>query len=324
MQGYEPELRPQNIPQWIAKGFDTIAGKPIHWTASQFTEARWADNLVRFKPKAYYYTKMDGMPAGRSLGAEAVAITFDFSSMSFGDAVTRNVIQSFDPNLPQPWLKDAHGHDTTRREAHHFDKKEWLKSVGRATWRSLTKNAGEDWFAALPYIYCMKWQRQALSKWRPGFKLVADNNNNGGSLIINERGEITGDYQAPGVVDLWSRFTVYNVFTLMFRDGYDWLGNRFKKIAAHQYHLHPHIPDNPALAVILGVGKTARYFVKSFIKASLFMVPAVPFFWITRTPQSKWKSPLVLGGAAPDQFGLGTTRPVRRGDSLRPDGTFFV
>lgn len=304
--------------QYVAKGFDEVLGRGIQSGARLFTSNKaLIGNTVRFRKKLLFDRhQQPGALPGRSLGAEMVAVTFDFSAMSFGDGLARNVIQAFDPNLPQPWFKDKDGLATTRGQG-KFDAAEWGKSLLRSSWRIVTKNAGEDWFAALPYVYQMKWQRQAIAKipgffedgkiintadeHRPfgGFKLGSDHNNNGGSLKINKDGHVTGDYQLGGVLDLQGRFVGYNVYTLIYRDLYDMIGNTIKKVRDGDLHMNFHMPKHPLVSVIDSAAISARYFAKSFIKANLFMQPSVPFFWITRVPQSKRRSNFVLEEALP-------------------------
>ena len=315
--------------QYVAKSFDVVFGKPIEAfvrvLAPESKKEGWVQSALRFRPGAYFHST-PGLLTGRSLGAEMVSVTFDFSAMSFADAMTRNIIQAFDPNLPQTWFVDKDGNPTLRTRG-HFSAKNWARSAMRATWRSLTKNAGEDWFAALPYVYQMKWQREAISKipvfdpYAPGanlkhgkqfdgFKITSDRNRNGGSLIVNPDGKIIGDYHLPGLIDLQFRFVGYNVYTLIYRELYDTIGRGIKDVWKNGFHPHWHMPSNPLAAAVDAVGAGGRYLLKSAIKANLFMQPAVPFFWVFRTPQSKWKSEIILQGGAANQNNIGTWNPM--------------
>lgn len=269
--------------QWIAKGFDVVFGKPIAFAAKSLAPKgkgdEWVRSATRFRTKAYFYNKSEGLPVGRSLGAEMVAISFDFASASVGDATARNIIQAFDPNIQKPWIVDG-----------KFDFDKWAKSTVRAGWRVLTKNAGEDWGAALPYVYQMKWQRQAFAKLFPGSKLMFDYGWNGGSLKVDHAGKVIGDYQLAGALDLQCRFVGYNWYTLMYRDAYDAIGRNLKDWKKNHYKIVIDPGTNPIESTLGGIGNTMRYVAKSFIKANLYMQPAVPFFWAFRTPQTKWRA----------------------------------
>ncbi len=289
--------------QYVANVFDHVAGKPIE-TVAKWMNPEWAKTVTRFRPTNYYHN-VAGMQMGRSLGAEVVAVTYDFAAMSLGDGAVRNMIQAFDPNLPQPWWIDKNGNATTRDKG-HFDFGKWAHAVGRASWRVVTKNAGEDWAAALPYVYQLRWQRNMLSKFVPTFAYSSDRNRNGGSYIVNDKGDIVGDHQLVGLLDLQGRFVGYNVFTLMYREIYDGIGRRLYHAYKHGVSFDFHIPSNPIASVIDGLSTIGRYLIKSTIKANLFMQPSVPFFWITRTPQSKWRSEFILENAQPGQSSVGT------------------
>ena len=318
--------------QYVAKSFDVVFGKPIQYfvrsIAPASKKAMWVEDVLRFRPKAYFFST-PGQRMGRSLGSEMVAVTFDFSAMSFADAMTRNVIQAFDPNLPQTWFVDKDGHPATRAHG-KFNVQKWSQSALRATWRSLSKNAGEDWFAALPYVYQMKWQREMLSKipvFDPyaadaknkhghefdGFKISSDRNRNGGNLVVNQDGKIIGDHHLPGIIDLQLRFVGYNVYTLIFREFYDAIGRGIKHTLKHGVDWKWELPKDPIGVAVDAVGNSGRYLLKSAIKANLFMQPAVPFFWVFRTPQSKWRSELILQGGDPSQNPIGTWKPQATG-----------
>jgi len=304
------DWNPNEPLHWVAKGFDTVIGKPISWAARTIGGAEkgeeYVNSATRFRTKAYFFDKKIGHYAGRSLGAEMVQVSFDFACASMGDASTRNIIQAFDPNVQKPWIVDG-----------KFDADKWMESVGRATWRVLTKNAGEDWGAALPYVYQMKWQRQAISKLFPGSKLMLDYGWNGGSLKVDHMGKVNGDYQLAGALDLQGRFVGYNWYTLMYRDGYDAISRNVKKWHDHGFQLDAKLPDNPIESVLGGVGNTIRYVAKSFVKANLYMQPAVPFFWAFRTPQTKWRASPVSPDH-PSGYGIVNTQmmdPTRVGSN---------
>lgn len=293
-----------NMSQKIAKGYDTVFGKPIqafvHAVAPAGKTAEgvllkdaYSHNATQFRYKTYYHTQPGQMP-GHSLGAEIVQVTASFAAGSLGDAGTRNIIQVFDPNNVKVWMVNDKGDPAKAGEKKHFSFDKWAKSTLRTTWRVVSKNMGEDWAVALPYVYQMRWQRGLLANHFPDSKLVLDNSLNGGSMLVNKQGQLIGDFQLPGAIDLHSRFVGYNWYTLMYREAYDAVGRQFGKWADSGYSLKPHLPTNPIAAVVDNVGYSARYVVKSFIKANLYMNPAVVPFWAVRVSQSKWRAPVIV------------------------------
>lgn len=107
-------------------------------------------------------------------------------------------------------------------------------------------------------------------------------------------GPIIDSYAKPGALDLQLRFTGYNWYTLMYRESYDMVADTFKSLRLNDGKLpNLYIPDHPFHAAVDTIGSTLRYVVKSGIKAGLYMTPAVPTFWITRTPQTKFKGIVV-------------------------------
>lgn len=309
--------------QAVAKGIDATLGRGIKATVKGLASLKHgpeqaeaiAKNALNFRQKRWFpiYDKnghqllephaegMIGPPApvrelGRSYGADIVSFTTDFAMASVGDALTRNVIQAFDPNVKKSWLVNDAGDPAARGEKKHFVVKEAAKSLVNSSWRILTKNQGEDWAAAIPYAFQMKFQRQFLSsifeKRFDGHKLVFDHNWNGGAFRVNQAGKIVGDYQLVGALDLHLRFIGYNWYTLMFREGYDTIGNALKKWKDDGFAIHaPQFPENfnPITTPIDAVAHAARYVTKSFIKANMYMQPAVIPFWVMRVSQSKWR-----------------------------------
>jgi hypothetical protein len=294
--------------QAIAKGIDATLGQGIKSGVRMFANIahtpehaeRIAKNAVTFRQKRRFeYIDDHGKlqtELGRSYGADIVSFTFDFAAASVGDALTRNVIQAFDPNVKKSWLVNDEGAPAARGEKKHFLLGEGLKAFGRSSWRILSKNQGEDWAAAIPYAFQMKFQRQFLSsifnKRFDGHKLVFDQNWNGGAYRVNKAGQIVGDYQLVGAMDLHARFVGYNWYTLMFREGYDTVANAFKHWKQDGYAIHaPRLPEhfNPITTPIDAAAHAMRYVAKSFIKANMYMNPAVIPFWVMRTSQSKWR-----------------------------------
>ncbi|MFZ4541283.1 MAG: hypothetical protein ACOYNL_05660 [Rickettsiales bacterium] len=305
--GYTPEKWEWSAKkplQAIAKLFDVSLGRGIEKSVTALSTfkhspevaAQIGKQAVTFRNSKIY----DGTVAkGRSYGADVVGFTFDFAMASIGDASTRNIIQALDPNVKKTWFVNDDGRPALRGESKHFVFSEWVKAVGKTSWRILSKNQGEDWAAAIPYAFQMKYQRQALgkifNKQFDGHQIAFDNSWNGGAYRVNSKNQIVGDYQLAGAIDLHARFVGYNWYTLMFREGYDVIGSAFKKWKDDGFAIHPHLPDaNPITAAVDGIGATARYVAKSFIKANLYMNPSVIPFWLFRVPQSKWRSNHVI------------------------------
>lgn len=315
MMDYHPETFAWDSAkplQALAKVFDVAFGKPIAAmtravghvqgkSAAEIETSVW--NAVNFRSKAYYHNLggkilPDGRAMnGRSLGSEMVNISFDFAMASIGDSSTRNFFQMIDPNIRKSWLVNDEGKPAKEGEQRHFDFSKFMQSTGKAAWRVLSKNQGEDWAVALPYVYQMKWQREALShSFRnelKGAKLGFDNSWNGAAYKVNAEGQVIGDYNLIGAVDLHARFVGYNVYTLMFREAYDKIGIGLDAWKKNGYHLDVHLPENPLAAVAHEAKEAVRYVAKSVIKANLYMNPSVIPFWMMRVPQTKWRSGMI-------------------------------
>ena len=308
---------PQKPLQAVAYGIDATLGRGIHYTVRKLAELKNPAQAKNIADKALTFreTKLTNGMLGRSYGADAVGFTFDFAMASVGDALGRNLVQLFDPNVKKSWLVNDEGKPSGKGEAKHFVFGEWAKATGRSAWRIFSKNQGEDWIAAIPYAFQMKFQRQfissILSNRFDGHQIVFDNSWNGGAYKVKNTldkagkiidSKIVGDAQLAAAMDLHARFVGYNWYTLMFREGYDTISNAWSQWKENGFAIHPHLPQhlNPLTATIDGVGQAARYVTKSFIKANLYMNPAVVPFWILRVPQSKWKGKQFLReGAAP-------------------------
>lgn len=350
LKGYEPTAgwnKSQPL-QLVAKGIDMTLGRAIEGAVRGIAGLKYDSkkaaeigrNAVNFRdtnPKYTYQYKVghnNYIPMqGRSYGADIVSFTFDFAMASIGDAMTRNIIQSFDPNVPKTWKLNEQGEIAKKGDKWHIDWSEWLKSVGKSTWVIFSKNQGEDWAAAIPYAFQMKFQRKFLTKIfenkMDGHHLVFDHGWNGGAYKVDATGKIVGDMQLAGAIDLHARFTGYNWYTLMFREGWDSVGNAFNKWRENDYKISmPTLPEhfNPLTATVDAIGDSMRYVTKSFIKANLYMNPAVVPFWLFRVPQSKWRADhFIQEGAEPHLV------PQPRGfqahsnvhyDSFRTDSTF--
>lgn len=309
---YNPEQINKAKPlHWVAKTFDVAFGKPIAEMTRGISRLNGATlekaelnawNSVNFRTKLYFHGK-DGLiknglaQNSRSLGAEMSSISFDFAMMSIGDAMTRNFIQMLDPNLKKTWWLNDQGKIAGAGEKRHFSMTKWVQSTGKAAWRIFSKSQGEDWAVALPYVYQMRMQRALFSKFLKeevkGSKIFFDNSWNGAAYKVNAEGKIVGDYNLIGAMDLHARFVGYNVYTLMFREGYDMLSHKFKQWKADGFAVHPHLPQHPVHAFAKGSKDLVRYVIKSTIKGNMYMNPAVIPFWLVRVPSSKWRGGLV-------------------------------
>ena len=268
--------------QIIARTVDEFAGRPIKWAVHTVTQSQdLAERTVRFRPMSYKFSGRFNEKGGRSLGEEAIGITFDFFSASVGDAFGRDLVDVFDKNVKKTWL-DEHGHVKIDEAA---------KAAVKSAWRYVSYNGGEDWAVAIPYAYFMKTQRYLLNKVSPGFKFDANEGLNGSAFKVNNKAQIIGNYNAVGAFDLQSRFTTYNIGTLMYREAYDWVGNMLKGTPTNLYgapdakHEHRTIGET--------IGDLAKWTARSAVKGVMVMTPAVPFFWITRTPQTKYKGTFI-------------------------------
>ncbi len=323
LPGYHPELALTtkdltHYPlRYVARAFDRIAAPPIKSFVRAMPIANphinknlLANDVVRFRPKSFYegYQKTLTNPSGsgRSLGHEIVAITFDFAMGSTGDAWGRQIANSLDPNITNSWYKDG-----------YFDTRQFAKAVGKQAWKILTKNQGEDWAAALPYVYQMRWQRQAINRFTPGFKFLSDRVRAGWQ--VNKEGQIIGSFTPSLALDFQLRFTGYNWYTLMYRDMYEEVADTIDDFRKEGALPSPHIPGDPFHAVLDAAAYSFRYITKSAIKATIYMTPAVPFFWMFRVPQAKYKG--VGYHLAPDYSDLAQRR--NSGLVMGPDGVHY-
>lgn len=273
----------KNPLQFIAKTIDTFIGTPIRHTVNFVG----GDGMraTHFRPNQYVY-KPDGKNDyyGRSLGFESVMITFDFFCASIGDAMGRDIAGWFDPKVKKDWTDDKG----------HIKFPEALKSLGKSMWRYVSYNGGEDWFVALPYAYFMKAQRAAIDKFSPGFAKDFDASMNGGSFKVRQHGSdphynIVGSYNLEGIFDLQTRFTVYNMGTLLYRELYDKAAHMLRGEHMNLYGA-PDAPQDPNKSMASKVGDVGKWAVRGMIKGLINMTPAVPFFWISRGMQSKHRA----------------------------------
>lgn len=268
---------------YIARTFDAVLGTPI--------KAAFGEEAVTFRSKKTFSNTKNAdaiqralagerVPVsyinGRSLGEEMVGVTFDFAAGSFGDALGREVVAVADPNYHKDWVKDG-----------HINFGELGKSMGKSLWRIVSYNQMEDWAAALPYAYQMRAQRSLLGHAFPGSKFTLDHQNNGGSFLVDKEGEIKGSFMTSGALDLQARFMGYNFYTLMFRDTYNHAAIKLAEWKDDGFAVHPHLPSKPIASAEHAASETAKYVAKSFMKSMLYMAPAVPFFWMFRSPISR-------------------------------------
>ncbi len=319
LEGYSPQEFDHSKPlQWLAKGFDVTLGNAIKHTVKLGARlGHTPEEAARIAEKAVQFRQSLNGGLGRSYGGEVVNVTFDFAMASIGDAAARNFIEMLDPNTAKTWLVNDKGETAQKGEKSHIDFGKMVRGLGSTTWRILSKNQGEDWFAGIMYVYQMRAQRHLLShafndRFK-GHQVVFDNNLNGGVYKVNNAGQIVGDYQLPGAIDLHARFVGYNWYTLMFREGYDQIAAGFQRWKDDHFAIHPHVPEfmqHP----LESTGWLARYMTKSLIKANLYMNPAVVPFWLFRSPQSKWRG----GAIHPDAPNLNPENRLQVPNAFEP------
>jgi hypothetical protein len=277
MKGYDSSksLTEQENPlQYIAKGIDSVVGGPIRWMVGAVAGEQAGIDAVSFRP-----TKWEG---GRSLGNEVVNVTFDFFCASIGDAMGRDIANNLDPNIKQKAWHDEKG---------KFSITATVKNIAKTAWRYLSYNGGEDWAVAIPYVYFMKAQRSVINHFSPGFKYDFDRSLNGGAFKMDDENKIKGSYGVEGAIDLQSRFMVYNMGTLMYREAYNHVADKIAGKPSALYGAPD--ADHGKKGILEKIGDLGKWTARSIIKAGIYMAPAVPFFWITRTAQSKHKAAFV-------------------------------
>lgn len=264
--GLEKKLLPS-----VAKFIDETAGKPIKFLAKK-AGSKDADGWVKFRP-----TKN----GGQSLGQEAVGITTDFFCASIGDALGRDIADCLDPNVKHKW-QDTKG---------HIEPLKALEEAGKSVFRYFTYNGGEDWAVAVPYALYMRFQRNFIDKhFSKGFGYDSDRSLNGGSFKVNGAGNVTGNYNLAGALDLQGRFTAYNIGTLMYREAYNHVGHLLNGKDSSLYGSIEERKENHKEQGVFGkIGDLCKWAVRSVIKGTIIMTPAVPFFSMFRTPQTSYK-----------------------------------
>lgn len=280
MAGYNPKLPAKNFVQRIAKTYDVIAGTPIKGLVNALGYD--GEKFLTFRP-TLKYAGYEGM--GRSLGHEVVGVTFDFGAMSIGDFWGRKIADALDPSMKLDWV-DENGNIDPMKAGMRF---------ALNSWKAVTYAAGEDWAVAVPYVLTMHHIGTPLmNKAFPGYRRDYDRNGCGSSLLIDDHGHVRGNFTTAGVFNLWERFTTYNIGTLLFREAYNTIGNKME-YTMRTGRVPPYLtpdpydprPTEPTLAD--NAAWTAKWLGRDAVKASLYMLPAVPFFWVTRVPQHKYR-----------------------------------
>lgn len=267
----------QYIPtlvRFAAKTLDTTLGKAIYKTTHLITgDPIQARRAVTFRDTRQYgaYNTLKKDVWGRSFGHESLAITFDFGMASLGDYAGREIANLFDPNIKKTWLDDG-----------KINMRKAIGSLGQHTWTALSRAMGEDYFAMLfGYPYVVRFSRNMLNRFSPGFKFDSDYALNGGSVKVDDTAKIMGNYQLEGMTDLSFRFTIYNWYTKMYRDFDDWARDKFTRKMKGENDI------GILNEVINGIVHFPGYFIRTAIKMTAIMVPSTFFFFITRSPQSK-------------------------------------
>ncbi len=280
MKGYSSamklsEISPSKPLHYVAKSIDTVFGKPIKFTAEMLGKSpEAAEDFVRFRPTRDFVKG----EKGRSLGHEAVSITFDFFCASVGDAIGRDIASILDPHVKHDW-KDDKG---------HIKYPEAIKTGAKSLWRYVSYNGGEDWAVSVPYSFFMRGQRNLINRYSKGFGYDSDRGLNGGSFKVNKSGDVVGNYNMAGILDLQGRFTAYNVGTLMYREAYNNIAN---KISGKETVLYGSASEKHGKKQSVGekIGELFKWTARSVVKGVIYMTPAVPFFSVFRTSQSKYR-----------------------------------
>ncbi len=275
-------LNQKNPLTFVSKLIDIVAGAPIEATVKNVAKVAGheapellAKKAVTFRPS---YRHSSFMYNGRTLGHEMSSVTFDFFCASVGDAWARDLAGLVDPNAKKEWMKDG-----------HIQWPSAVKQAMKSTWRYVSLNGGEDWAVALPYVYFMKAQRSAIEHYSPGFMYDFDRHMNGGSSKFTG-GKFVGDYNRAGAFDFQTRFTMYNMGTVAYREMYAHIADRF-----HGKHTALYgAPDKePEKGIINNVSNGLKWIARSVVKGGIYMTPVVPFFWATRPSQYKYKGAII-------------------------------
>ena len=280
----------KNPLQFLAKSIDTFVGKPLEITVNAFGGD--GAQFTHFKPTKYkriypqeHFSNNFKTPRstntvyGRSLGEETIALTFDFFAASIGDAIGRDIVGLFDPAVKKEWVDDKG----------HVKLPEAMKSLAKTAWRYVSYNGGEDWAVALPYVYFVKAERNLIDKVSKGYQFESDIALNKGCLKMNtlfNEHRATGSYSMEAILDYQSRFTAYNMGTLLYREAYDKAAHALKGEHISLYG-SPDVPKKEHETIGKKIHDTAKWGLRGIVKGFICMTPAVPFFSITRATQNR-------------------------------------
>lgn len=281
MRNYSPNTYDAKTATWlqkVAKFTDDTVGKTLKFGLTKVYSEEKANQILTFRE-----TRPQGNTGemGRSIGAEMTVVTGSFAAMSVGSGIMRNILLGiFNPTERSGWLKNG-----------SFDLLHTVKRTLSKAWEIVTYNAGEDAAVALPYVFYMRAQRNWLDKVYPGFRYGSDLVDNGGSFRVDSKGEVLDQQVWAGFWDIEGRFTVYNIFTQMYRDAYDKAGEILKKWKDNSFALKtPDFVKNPTIIpgkVIETTKGTVRYMAISTIRSLLQMLPTVPWFSLFRIPPNR-------------------------------------
>lgn len=244
---------------------------------------------------------------GRSLGQEMVDTTFSFAMGSIGDALGRNLVGVLDPNVKKDWLDDKGFHPI-----------KLLKNTRDSVWDILSYRQMEDWVVALPYVYTMKAMRPIHAKISPNSKVSIDSNYGVVGTISKDGASYVGDTALTAALNLQLRFSIYNFYTLMFRDAYHQAAHNYVNWKQHGFSMSSPDVQQPPSTLEEKVTNAINYVGTSFIKSQTWMTPAVLFFWPQRLACTK-----INGRLASEQTGGMLTDKAATPPTPEADGRVY-
>ncbi len=283
--------------------YGKLSGTPEEHQAFQERFSAWEKRQTPQTLKDISLRKLNG----RSLGHEMVDTTFSFAMGSIGDATGRHLVSVLDPNVRKDWIDEKGIHPLGM-----------LKSLRDAAWDILSYRQMEDWVVALPYVYTMKAMRPLQAKLSPNSKIGIDSNYGPMSVISKDASHYLGDTAVTAAINLQLRFSLYNFYTLMFRDSYHhaahsyvtWKQNNFS--IAPEHNVETDHKDKPHHSLGEKAVGAFNYAAMSFIKSQTWMTPAVLFFWPQRLSLIKSNGRIVFADADnQNNSGIVTNRPRR-------------
>ncbi len=320
---------------WLAKGpqllselFDTVLTGPLQATIGHFTSPEEAKELLRFnkfvaKPHMVEEALRPGAPVytvaethGLTYGQEMVNRTWQFASGSIGAALGRNLVMALDPNYKKSWMHDD-----------GIDWKDFAVSSLRQTWKILSYDQMEDWFAAPFYTVQLRLERgmyhNGVTAGSPDNAAMWSLQNDGFGaaerVALNDGGAtMEGSFQGTGARDLHDRFTKYNFYTLLYRDLYNHVAHTASSIRERGWGDHFTLPEKPLESASHGAVEGIKYLTKSFIKSQIYMAPAMLAFWPVRVSMGRATHTMVDNANGQ----LITTKPTRAFDVTKPDQKF--